>query len=442
LKDHRIAVIGAGPCGLAACRVLSDYGLNYSCFEAGSEVGGTWNIEGGGGGYRSLQTNTSRPGMSYVGFPFQEGNDSYATAQQMVQYFRSYAEHFRLGDSIRFGSRVRRASPLSSGGWQIELENGEIGAYTSVVVASGQYAAPQLPHDSFEGEFSGEVMHVSHYLDPMAPLDLRGKRVMVVGLGSSAAEVAAELCNREATSECAGQVILSARSGRWVLPKMIDGVPLDARSLQSSARLPALLRALPSSLALWVMRRTMASFMRNQTTKLGGAEALGLPQPAIQPWEDRPTVSIDFIPALQARRIDVRPGIRRFEGSTVHFRDGTCTEVDAIIYATGYELSFPFLDWDTLACEAPELKLYQRISHPDHDRLFFVGCCRAMCSLWPLAEQQTHWIANLLAGSFQLPGKRKRAIRAVPLSDSLPVMCNHYVEGLRREAKADFVGQK
>ena len=146
-------------------------------------------------------------------------------------------------------------------------------------------------------------------------------------------------------------------------------------------------------------------------------------------------MSLDFIPALQAGSIEALPGIARFDGPVVSFTDDTQLEVDVILYATGYQLSFPFLSPETLEGEATELELYQRIAHPTHEHLFFVGCCRAMCSMWPLAEQQSRWIAKLLSGAFQLPPANKRHHRAVPLAAALPVICSLYVEQLRREAR-------
>jgi len=145
-------------------------------------------------------------------------------------------------------------------------------------------------------------------------------------------------------------------------------------------------------------------------------------------------MSIGLIPALQAGRIGVRPGIRSFDGSTIRFVDGSQTDADVIVYATGYWLDFPYFDRKTLGCDAPDLSLYQRVAHPAYEDLFFLGCCRVMCSMWPLAEQQSRWVARLLSGAFSLPSRRRRERKAVPLTSSLPVMCGFYVESLRREA--------
>jgi cation diffusion facilitator CzcD-associated flavoprotein CzcO len=435
LKKQKIAVIGAGPCGLTACKTLAEYELDYECLEASDAIGGMWNIERGGGGYRSLQTNTSTHGMAFSDFPFEPGDPIYPNAAQMVEYFQRYAKHFSLADKIRLRSRVVHAHTEQDGRWVIELENGERGEYSSIIVATGQYTSPRSAHTDIPGDFSGNVLHVNDYLDAAAPVNMRDKRVVVFGLGCSAAEVAADLCNTNAPAGHAKKVILSARSGRWVLPKMIDGKSLDARSPHPSAQLPAVVRALPGNTGQWLMRRAMGEMMKAQSKKLGGASALGLPEPKIQPWEDRPTLSADFIPALQAGKIDVRPGIERFEGCTVFFTDGTQTEADTILYATGYTLDFPFLDNKTLGTDAPELKLYQRVSHPAHDQLFFVGCCRVMCSLWPLAEQQSRWVASLLSGAFELPSAKKRTKQATSLAHSLPIMCTFYVEQLRKQSR-------
>ncbi len=145
-------------------------------------------------------------------------------------------------------------------------------------------------------------------------------------------------------------------------------------------------------------------------------------------------MSLDFIEALRAGRIQVHPGIQQIVGDRVLFTDGTALSFDAILYATGYQLDFPYLSEEALGCEAPTLSLYQQIAHPAHDTLFFVGCLRVGCSMWPVAEQQARWIAKTLSGKFTLPPPSERARRARSLAGSLPVMCNFYIEQPRREA--------
>jgi len=427
-------VIGAGPCGLTACKTLAEFGLPYECLEASDRIGGVWNVERGGGGYRSLQTNTSTRGMAYVDFPFSDAYPTYPNADEMLKYFGEYADHFGLRPQIRFGQRVSSVEPLQTGGWRVELDGGEAKEYSALIIATGQYVTPRRPHDRIPGDFTGEQLHAFDYLDATTPVDCRGKRVLVVGLGSSAAELAAELSDPDAATGAASQVLLSARSGRWILPKMIDGTPIDSRAPHPADPLPAALRLAPGESGLWLMRRLLKKVFEVYSRKVGTPESLGLPRPEIEPWEDRPTMSIEFIPALREGRIDVRPGISAFEGRRVDFSDGSSADVDVILYATGYQLDLPYIDRRILGCDAPDLALYQLIAHPNHEGLFFVGCCRVLCSMWPLAEQQSRWIARHLSGAFSLPSAAERTREAVPLSGSLPVICNFYVEELRREA--------
>ena len=429
-----VAVIGAGPCGLAACKALAAQGIGFECLEAGKEVGGIWNVGTRPGGYRSLMTNTSNPNMAYPDFPFMPEQPAYLEAAEMVSYFQRYADHHALGKHIRLEHRVERVTPSADDRWQVRVHNGATRAYSAVIVATGQYTRPRNPHSEQAGSFAGEHLHVHDYFDVTCPVDLRGKRVLVVGLGTSAAEVAAELSDPDNPLGCASQVVLSARSGRWVLPKVLDGQPMDARAPHSSLPPPGLLRRLPASVSSWLMRRVMGRGLREAASSFGGYTSLGLPEPDIAPWGDRPTLSFDFIPALQAGRIDVRPAISRFAGDRVHFTDGSHAHIEVIVYATGYDIDVPFIDRSTLGCDADELSLYQRIAHPEQDGLYFVGYCPVMCSLWPVAEQQGRWIARLLDGGFQLPRPAVRRRRALPLRRMPPVMCNVYVEQLRREA--------
>jgi len=430
MAQGNVVIIGAGPSGLAACKTLLEFGVEFECLEASDGVGGIWNVERGGGGYRSLETNTPTVGMAYSDFPFEEDSPVYPDAAQMVDYFNRYVDHFEFREKIRFNTRVSDVSPNSDGQWELQLDTGETRIYSQVIVASGQYTFPKRIHESIPGEFTGDQLHVFDYFDVTTPVDLRGKRVIVVGLGTSAAEIAAEVSK----PGNAAHTLLSARSGRWVVPKNGDGAPLEGRAPHPADRVPPKHLALPNNQGTEIARQRFGASIRQVAAGHGGAAALGLPEPKSEPWEDRPTKAGDFIPALQTERIDVRPGIDRFEGSTVHFTDGTQTDADVIIYATGYRLDFPFMKTEVLGCDSPDLALYQRIAHPHQKGLFFVGCLRVMCSLWPVAEQQSRWVARLLSGGFDLPPAGAQQEQAVELTKVLPVMCNFYIEGLREEA--------
>lgn len=433
MTNKKIAVIGAGPCGLTVCKALLKKGLDFECLEASDEVGGIWKVQPGNGSYRSLQTNTSIATMAFTDFPFSSTESPYRSATEMLTYFNRYADHFNLRPHIKFNTKVVEINPTEAKQWILHLEDGSTRQYASVIVATGQYTAPRQLHASIDGHFNGEHMTVQDYLDVQTPVDLRNKTVMVVGLGSSAAELAAEIGDPASELGCAKTLLLSARSGRWVMSKITDGVPLDARAPHASTRPPLPFRWLPPEVGANISRRVMGKLLRNKFTALGGAEGLGVPPPSIQPWEDRPTMSTGFVSALKANRIDIRPGITRFDGDLVHFDDDSKASIDVIVYATGYELDFKFIDKTVLGCPAPELSLYQRIVHPTQPGLYFVGMCRVMCPLWPMAEQQSRWLAALLNNEFKLPSPKRQQSKVISLQRSLPTMCSFYLEELLRE---------
>ena len=435
LSHERVAVIGAGPCGLPVCKALAQAGLDYQCFEAADAVGGVWNLSPeGSGAYRSLHTNTSTKAMAYSDYPFDVPEHRHLPAEELRDYFERYATHFDLRPHIRFGTRVVRASPLDDGGWELELEGGERRRFGALVVASGQYACPRWPTEPRPEDFAGDSLHVFDYFDPATPVDCRGKRVVVVGLGSSAAELAAELSDPDHPIGTAASVHLAARSGRWVVNKLAGGKPIDVQAPHPADPLPPPIRWLPPAAATWAMRRVMKLGIQRLAEQGGSAQELGLPVPEIEPWAERPTMSNEFIPAVREGRVKVHPGIARFQAHRVFFADGEHVEADVVLYATGYRLDLPFLDRETLGCDAPDLSLYQRIAHPEHERLFFVGFLRVGCSMWPVAEQQALWIAKALGGGFAPLTGRARRDAATPLMRTMPVMCNVYVDGLRREA--------
>ena len=168
---------------------------------------------------------------------------------------------------------------------------------------------------------------------------------------------------------------------------------------------------------------------------MGRPEDWNLPYPSFPHWGERPTLSDGFIPALQDGRVEARPGISSFEGSSIKFSDGTIEDVDVVIYGTGYELNFPFLKPEVLGCEPQDLALYQRIAHPTAPNLYFAGFTRVLCSLWPLAEQQAIWLVDVLKGNIELPTANVLTSQAVQVQRDLPVLCNLHVLELRADVK-------
>jgi dimethylaniline monooxygenase (N-oxide forming) len=382
----RTCIIGAGASGLVACRALKRRGLLFDCFESGEGVGGLWlfkNQNGRGGAYRSLRINTSRDRSSFAEFPMPGDYPDYPGHELIARYFESYARQFELHRDIRFRTRVASISPRGKA-FEVTLGDGRCERYDAVIVANGHHFEPRFP-PAVPGNFSGQSLHAGAYVDPREPLELAGKRVVVVGFGNSAVDIASELAS------AGSQVFLSVRRGAWVLPRYAFGRPLDQVSSSSSV-LGWLPRAARRGLVrLWYQRT------------IGRPERFGLPRPDHEIGDAHPTVSDELLPLLTSGRIQARGAIERFDRDEVFFVDGSHATADAIVYATGYRVDFPFFEPDFISAPDNELPLFLRVFHPARPGIYFVGLCQPLGPLFPLAEAQARLIAAHLAGDYALP---------------------------------------
>jgi cation diffusion facilitator CzcD-associated flavoprotein CzcO len=396
----RVCIIGAGSSGITAAQVFAARGIDYDCFEMGSSVGGNWRYDNDNGvssAYRSLHINTSRTAMEYAAFPMSESLPDYPSHWQIAAYFDEFVEHFGLRERITFRTEVVKvvstgATTENAGstteGYDVTLRSldnarvPETRQYDHVIVANGHHWNPRWPEPGFPGSetFAGEQLHAHYYRTPDL---LAGKRVVVLGIGNSATDIAVE------SSRVAAETYLAMRRGAHILPKYLFGVPTDHLTDSPIARGPFPVQ----KLALRTMLRVAVGKMTDY----------GLPQPDHDVLEAHPTVSDDLLTRLGHGDIDVKPNVDRFEGSKVFFVDGTAVEADVVVYCTGYQVSFPFLDDTVIRAEDNHIDLYRRVVSPDHPGLYFVGLIQPLGAVMPLAEQQAHWVADLIAGDVGLP---------------------------------------
>src|SRR5215210_4012085 len=187
------AVIGAGISGLTAGKMLGDYGVPYTCFETSDRIGGNWafgNPNGHSSAYRSLHIDTSKERLSFRDFPMPDDYPDFPHHTQIKDYLESYAEAFGLKEHIEFQNGVQHARHLdesAGGGWEITDQAGAVRRFDHLVVANGHHWDPRYP--DFPGEFTGRTLHSHHYIDPKTPTDFFGARILVVGLGHSAADI-------------------------------------------------------------------------------------------------------------------------------------------------------------------------------------------------------------------------------------------------------------
>jgi dimethylaniline monooxygenase (N-oxide forming) len=429
----KVAILGAGPSGLATLKTLRQSGLDARCFEAGDRVGGQWVIDNPSGtsaAYRSLRTNTNRAMSRFTDFAFPDDYPEYPSHVQMAAWFERYARAFGLIEHVLFDARVESVEPADStdpegGGFVVAAKGRPTERFDAVVAATGNLWEPFTP--LVEGHFEGPTIHAKHYRDPKTPLELAGKRVLVVGLGNSGCEIAAELA-REA------EVYLSARSGNFILPRLAPGQPAPPHP---SEPIPRLFRWLPVGAREALFRAGFNRALLRMAGDRPSPETLGLPPLPPDPFQKRAVVNDEILGLLAAGRVSARPALRRLRGSDVEFEDGSSLAVDAIVHATGYRFTLPFFSREVLGVDdAADLRLYQGIMHPKHPRLFVIGVMRVFCSIWPQAEQQALWVAARLRGRFTLPGPRLRERQAYPILRGPLRHCPFRSHDLRRQAGA------
>jgi len=394
----RVCIIGAGASGITAAQVLAAKGIDFDCFEMGSGVGGNWRYDNDNGvssAYRSLHINTSRTAMEYAAYPMPEDYPDYPSHWQIAAYFDDFVDHFGLRERITFRTEVAKVVSTGStgrrraGGYDVTIrsvddprEPAETRHYDHVLVANGHHWDPRWPEPSFPGSetFPGTQLHAHYYRTPDV---FEGRRVVVLGIGNSATDIAVE------SSRVAEETYLAMRRGAHVLPKYLFGVPTDHLTSSPLARGP-----------LPMQKLGMKAMLR---LAVGRMTDYGLPEPDHDVLEAHPTISDDLLTRLGHGDITVKPNIDRFEGAKVFFTDGSAVEADVVVYCTGYRVSFPFLDDTVVRAEDNHVDLYRRVVAPGHPGLYFIGLIQPLGAVMPLAEEQAHWVAELIAGEVSLP---------------------------------------
>ncbi|XP_043347120.1 flavin-containing monooxygenase 5-like isoform X3 [Dermochelys coriacea] len=233
MAQKRIAVIGAGVCGLSSIKCCLDEGLEPICFERSSDIGGLWRFEenpeeGRASIYKSVIINTSKEMMCFSDFPIPADFPNYMHHSKVMEYFRMYAEHFDLLKYICFKTTVVSVTKSpdfsTTGQWDVVTETEgkqESAIFDGVMVCTGHHSNAHLPLDSFPGieKFKGCYFHSHDYKKPQ---EFSGKKVIVIGIGNSGTDLAVEL------SHTAAQVFLSTKRGAWILGRIgEEGYPLD-----------------------------------------------------------------------------------------------------------------------------------------------------------------------------------------------------------------------
>lgn len=417
--DAEVCIIGAGAAGLAAGKAVVDRGLSLDWFEKGSMVGGLWQINNDNGAvaaYRTLHLNSSRPRTQYPSFPMPEDWPDYPSHEHMAEYFQDFAQTNHLIERITFRTEVSDVSPLpstglpGSEGWAVTTSDGTTRTYRSVLVANGHHSEPVIP--DFPGTFTGHTMHSHDYRDPREFAD---RDVVIVGVGNSGMDMACD------AAKVGRSVTLVTRHGVHVIPKYAFGRPADQLSSKWMGYVP------------FPVERTLYEAVLRLST--GRPQDRGLPKPDHKLLHAHPTVSAELYDRVGHGDIVIKPGIERFAGDSVVFADGTRSQPDIVVFATGYRVTLPFLDPDVFDCTDNRMPLYLRVVPPDRPGLFFIGFIQTVGSGIPLYEYQAQWVADVITGVVSLPSRRHMQQH---IADDEASMAKRYVRSARHTMQVDY----
>jgi Pyridine nucleotide-disulphide oxidoreductase len=313
--EQQVIVIGAGPAGIASALALEDAGLSALVLDRADEVASSWRSR-----YDSLRLNTWRRFSQLPGRPYPKGTPTFPSRDQVIEYIARHAGE--RGMDIRLGTRVDRIE-RDDAGWVVRTSAGELPA-PQVIVATGLEGAPVIPDWPNRDTFAGELIHSSDYRSPSS---YEGKRVLVVGPGSSGMEIANELSNGGAA-----RVWLAVRRPPNILLRQGPGpVPGDL--------IATWLWHLPTALADRIAR--FAARM-----DVGDLTEHGLPWPETGVFADvrirgkvPAIVDAEVIESIKEGRIEVVAAVSSLGAGWVELAGGTRIEPDAVICATGYRRS-------------------------------------------------------------------------------------------------------
>ncbi|GAB6023795.1 flavin-dependent monooxygenase [Chamberlinius hualienensis] len=437
-----VVVIGAGLSGLAAVKSCVEENLSVICFDQNDSIGGLWKYkESGQSCMKTTTSNLSKEHFAFSDFPFPPETSNFVRNSVFVKYLESYATNFGLIDKIHLKHAVVniQAGPQFEqlGNWKVTARNEENGneivvISSNVMVCVGIFSKPHMNELKGSKEFKGKIIHSSDY---KTPVGYEKKKVVVVGQGNSAFDVAAEL------GQTAETVYGEIKPGLLVISRLAcNGLPFDHVVFSRY------------NFFRWAAFWSKSDQMAKDCLKLCSApidrELYGLSLTGFK--SDAHIVAInDLLPySILTGRVQMKQPINHLtENGVVFNNDSTEYPIDSVIMATGYDI--PDLNYiQHLTANDIRYGLYKRVFPYkfEHPTMAFIGLCRFDESTVLLAEIQSRWAVKIFSRKCQLPSKdmMKQEIESIPdhgTASKLPILLPlPYVDDIARliDVKPNF----
>lgn len=390
----KVAIVGAGPAGIASAKAALECGLDPTVFEAAPSLGGLWK-SAGGFTWPGMKTNLSHWNCSFSDYPWPEGTEDFPSSDRVEAYLVRYAMSMNVLSRVRFQQRVARVLPREDR-WEVSLAGGESMVFDYVVLATGIFARPRSAVVPGEDRYGGDVLHSSSYRGR----DLPG-RVVVVGGSLSGVEIAAQLA--ESGTGCT----VIASEFPWIIPRFVSreagpSVPIDLVLYHRAG-------GAGSTLSVAERNKSAAQFFEATFGNPGKVN------PILQKnIDDRPpyvAISDNFLTHVaDGKIIPLRDRMVKFLDTGIELASGQSLKADHVVMCTGYAADFSILSPEVLmALEYDSRDLLtpfiadRTICHPQTRGLFFVGLYRG--PYFAVIELQARTVAMMMSGRIPSPGQ-------------------------------------
>jgi cation diffusion facilitator CzcD-associated flavoprotein CzcO len=340
-------IIGAGPGGLAVAGRLRQQNIPFEIIEKTDKIAWTWHNH-----YDRLLLHTVKQFSHLPGLPFPEDYPLYVPKDDLARYYENYAKHFNI--TPHFNSAATSVNKEGDK-WAVDTSDGKHFLANHVIVASGVNRVPFSPTWPGQDDYQGEIVHSRTYKNAKPFL---GKKVLVIGMGNTGAELALDLAESDV------EVYISVRSPVTVVPRDVNGRPVQVTA--------KMLEKIPFGLGDWLGTQI-------RKIVIGDLSKYGLPMskvhPAVQLRETGKTPVIDLgtVAMIKNGKIKILPDVTEFHNQGMKFVDGENRDFDVVLLATGYKAALhefvPTIEGMLDKYQCPKAP----IGSGDHKGLYFVG---------------------------------------------------------------------
>ncbi|HMB54196.1 MAG TPA: NAD(P)/FAD-dependent oxidoreductase [Thermoanaerobaculia bacterium] len=384
LSPLPVVIVGAGPAGLSVAAELNRRGIRPTILEAGPAVGWSWRRH-----YPFLRLHSTRRDSSLPGLAIPRSAGRYPSRDAFADYLDAYAA--RLDADLHLETVVRSIERAEGGGWLVECDDGRCFRARHVVVAAGFNRVPVRPAIAGEQTFGGPVLHSTRWSELG---EVAGRRVLVVGLGNTGADLVEEL------SATGAEVSVAVRGPLHLVPVEIAGVNWRTWYRLAPETLYALGRLMPSPLRRRLPLLAASFWSLVHRRGFGDLEARGLrlqrTGELVEHWAARraPLTAGPFVDRIRRGEVRVLPALAALHPGEAETADGARHAVDAVVLATGYR---PALE-ELLPAEAlPADGEWPPEGRPALPGLWFCGCLPELVRIRRAARRVGRGVARDLS---------------------------------------------